>query len=72
MSTMQKDIPQEEIARRAYELWQARGCPPGDGSDDWERAVAELKSARFDNGSIDGGFRNWWARVRQKIVGRDG
>jgi hypothetical protein len=60
-------VSTEEIARRAYELWEARGRPSGDGSEDWDAAVAELTSRR--NGS--GGLRHWWERMRRSIVGRD-
>jgi Protein of unknown function (DUF2934) len=31
------------IATRAYELWQARGCPIGSSQEDWFRAEQELK-----------------------------
>jgi hypothetical protein len=60
-------VPTEEIARRAYELWEARGCPAGDGTQDWDAAVAELTSR--DNGS-SGGLRHWWDRLRRSIVDR--
>jgi hypothetical protein len=70
MPATYQDASQEEIARRAYELWQARGCPPGDGTEDWERAVAELTSGHRRNGSI-GGLADWLARLRKKITGRD-
>lgn len=30
------------IARRAYEKWQARGCPDGDDRRDWFEAEQEL------------------------------
>jgi hypothetical protein len=33
-----------EIAARAYELWQARGCPEGSSQEDWFRAAEELRS----------------------------
>ena len=33
-----------EIAARAYELWQERGCPHGSPEDDWYRAAEELRS----------------------------
>jgi hypothetical protein len=67
---MQYDVPQEEIARRAYEIWQARGCPPGDGSQDWESAKAELIAARISrNGSTQSRLRSLLGRVRQKIAG---
>jgi hypothetical protein len=34
----------EAIARRAYELFQERGCEPGRELDDWLRAEYELNS----------------------------
>ena len=69
MSTSQCDVPQEKIARRAYEIWQARGCPPGDGSEDWRAAEAELLAARVGrNGSTQQRLQSWWSRVRQKIA----
>jgi hypothetical protein len=33
----------EEIAQRAYQLWQARGCPYGSPEEDWLRATEELR-----------------------------
>lgn len=33
-----------DIAARAYELWQARGCPEGSPDEDWFHAVRELRS----------------------------
>jgi Protein of unknown function (DUF2934) len=71
MSIAQHVVPQEEIARRAYELWQARGCPPGDGTEDWERAVAELTTGRRRNSSPVEGLLDWLARIRKTITGRD-
>jgi len=32
------------IAERAYNRWLARGCPLGDGLEDWFAARAELQS----------------------------
>ena len=32
----------EMISLRAYELWQARGCPECDGVDDWRAAKKQL------------------------------
>lgn len=34
----------KEIAARAYEIWQARGCPEGSSQEDWFRAAEELRS----------------------------
>jgi hypothetical protein len=70
MNTAQHEVPQEEIARRAYELWEDRGCPPGDGTEDWERAVAELTTGRR-NGSPVEGLLDWLARIRKTITSRD-
>jgi hypothetical protein len=60
-------VSHEEIAQRAYELWQARGCPEGDGSEDWDAALSELAS-RQNGGNR---MRHWWERMRRSIVGRD-
>lgn len=35
-------VSDEAIAQRAYELWQSRGCPEGDGQEDWQDAKAQL------------------------------
>ena len=32
---------EEEIRRRAYELYEQRGCTPGSESEDWLRAEQE-------------------------------
>jgi hypothetical protein len=62
-------LSNEEIARRAYEIWESRGCPPGDGTDNWEAAKAELLAARIErNGSTQHRVQSWWSRVRQKIA----
>lgn len=68
MNTAERDVPTEEIERRAYELWQARGCPPGDGSEDWEAARSELIAQRYHR---NGNLWSWWCRIRQKLTGRD-
>lgn len=36
-------IPDERIAVRAYEKWMSRGCPIGDGQEDWFAARAEIE-----------------------------
>jgi hypothetical protein len=41
------DLPEELIAARAYEKWQRRGCPEGDGMQDWYAARAELQEERL-------------------------
>jgi hypothetical protein len=32
-----------DIAARAHELWQARGCPEGTADEDWFQAVSDLR-----------------------------
>lgn len=32
----------EIISLRAYQLWEARGCPVTDGAEDWETAETQL------------------------------
>jgi hypothetical protein len=67
MNATESILSEEEIARRAYELWQARGCPPGDGSEDWIAAERELVARRYSrNGTRGKGLLNWWRRVREK------
>lgn len=72
MNSSQTIISRDEIARRAYEIWQARGCPPGDGSDDWNTAEAELSAIRVNrNGSTQERLQTWWQRMRHRIVGNE-
>lgn len=69
MHTSQPVISEDEIAKRAYAIWQARGCPPGDGNDDWQAAKAELSAARVGrNGSTQQRLQSWWTRVREKLT----
>ena len=35
-------ITDDKIAKRAYELWESRGCPQSDGHDDWKLAERQL------------------------------
>jgi tRNA 2-selenouridine synthase SelU len=45
--TKQKAPPTEDdIRKRAYEIYCARGGEPGDEVDDWLKAEAELKEGR--------------------------
>jgi hypothetical protein len=72
MNTAQPVVSDDEIAKRAYEIWQARGCPPGDGNADWQAAKAELTTDRIGrNGSTQQRLHAWWRRVREKIAGQD-
>src|ERR1700744_4990476 len=37
-------FPHDDIAARAYSLWEERGCPDGSADEDWFQAVKELRS----------------------------
>ena len=57
--TSQTHVSEDEIARRAYEIWQSRGCPPGDGSEDWQAA---------QSGAIGFAGRPQWLDARADAV----
>jgi len=40
------NLRHEEIALRAYRLWEARGCPIGSPEEDWLRAEEEIRGER--------------------------
>jgi hypothetical protein len=35
-----------QIAERAHEIWQSKGCPEGSSEEDWFQAAEELRSRR--------------------------
>jgi DUF2934 family protein len=37
----------DDIAARAHELWQARGCPDGSPQEDWFHAAEQLRSRTY-------------------------
>lgn len=39
----EQQLSHDDIARLAYSLWQARGCPIGNSEEDWLRAEQELR-----------------------------
>jgi hypothetical protein len=43
ISFEQESISGEEIARRAYQLFEERGAAPGYDLDDWYRAEQDLR-----------------------------
>jgi hypothetical protein len=72
LNAIETEISHDDIARRAYEIWQARGCPPSDGTEDWQTAKAELLASRIRrNGSTQDRMQSWWGRMRRKIARRD-
>lgn len=38
-------LMREIIARRAYHIWQSRGCPEGTAAEDWRQAEMEMRQA---------------------------
>lgn len=40
------EVDDSEIAARAYQCWQERGCPLGSDQEDWFRAEAELRKRK--------------------------
>jgi Protein of unknown function (DUF2934) len=70
MAYAQAQISEEEIAQRAYEIWQARGCPASDGNEDWQAAEAQLTAERIGrNGSTQERAQTWWSRMRSRVAG---
>ncbi len=41
----QIELNHDEVARRAYDIWQAAGCPQGCDKEHWQQAEAELRAA---------------------------
>ena len=44
MAVTPPGIDEALVRRRAFELWQARGCPMGSPEDDWFTAVRSLET----------------------------
>jgi hypothetical protein len=45
-ATMQATVPsQAKIRERAYELYESRGCEPGQDEQDWFRAEQEMSGS---------------------------
>jgi len=43
-------VGNDAIARKAYELWEARGYPHGDPEHDWYEAERHLRCQKPSNG----------------------
>lgn len=41
-TTDQKQLNHEQVALRAYQIWQERGCTHGHDCEDWVKAEEEL------------------------------
>ncbi len=60
-------ISSDAIASRAYELWQDRGCPSGDGANDWQAAKDQL-AAEAQSSRGRGIFLRLFDRLRKKAA----
>ena len=40
------EVSDDEIAQRAYEIWESRGRPEGTGDEDWQTAKDQLIAER--------------------------
>ena len=67
-------ITDDAIARRAYEIWESRGCPEGDGNDNWEAAklqlLAESGSSEASTDSMSGSRRGPLLRLFDRLRNR--
>ena len=43
---------EEQIKRRAFQLWEEAGCPEGDGTEFWLQAERELKGESNDDSAV--------------------
>ena len=55
-----RNSPHEEIALRAYRIWEARGCPIASLEEDWLSAEKELRGEQS--------VRDEVVRARNKLV----
>ena len=47
----------EDIALRAYYLWEERGSPIGSPEEDWFRAEQEIRSERAQSQTVESAAR---------------
>ena len=45
---MDNPLSHENISQRAYEIWEARGRPESDGSEEWNEAVRQIRAELDD------------------------
>jgi hypothetical protein len=61
-----RQIDDERIARRAYEIYESRGRVDGYADDDWFRAASEYAARTIEAGPVDryGASSSFGDRVR--------
>jgi|GEM_PF-1454043 len=67
-SPQAQPITDETISLRAYELWQARGCPESDGNEDWQAAQEQLIREAQQPGKHRRPLRRFWNQIRSRTV----
>ena len=60
-------VSDEAISIRAYQLWQARGCPECDGSEDWHAAQQQL-TTEAEHAGRRRPLRRIWERLRKRAA----
>ncbi len=45
-ATVTRNVSQDQIAARAYHIWQRAGCPAGKEQDHWLQAERELQTEK--------------------------
>jgi Protein of unknown function (DUF2934) len=60
-------VIEDQIATRAYQLWQERGCPIGSPEQDWLEAERQLRSVERSTAEIlnPTNKRTAWTRQRR-------
>jgi len=64
---VENQVNNETISIRAYQLWEARGCPESSGSEDWQAAKAQLDSEAQRSGR-GRPLRRLLARLRNRAA----
>lgn len=54
MATPRSELDEAELRLKAFELWQARGCPVGSPEEDWFRAQSLLKAQKTEASPMPG------------------
>ncbi len=67
-------VTDDQIADRAYHIWQSKGCPEGDdGEENWRAAKAQLEAERAACVSVSeqpktGGLIGFIRSLRQRAA----
>ena len=64
---LERQIDEERIARRAYEIYESRGRADGHADDDWFQAAAEYARRKLEPAPVAeaGASSSFGARVRK-------